>query len=141
MQLYGREFSGETIAQIGEILSVNPCLSRRALSLRVCDLLQWTAPNGKFKEVSCRKALLELHRRGFLNLPAASESCFNRSSSKPPPDLMADVPELECALDELGTISIAPVSSRYSKASKIWNTLSDSIIWAKGHCAGHRFAA
>jgi hypothetical protein len=137
MQLCGREFSAEVIAQIGGILSANPSLSRFALSLRVCELLQWKSPNGKFKEVSCRKALLELHRRGLLNLPAASESCFNRSSSKAPPDLLVDVPELECTLDELGTISIAPVSSRYSKASKIWNTLVERFHYlGKGPLCG-----
>ncbi len=137
MRLCGREFSAEVIAQIGGILSANPSLSRCALSQRVCELLQWKSPNGKIKEVSCRKALLELHRRGFLNLPAAAESCFNRSSSKPPPDLMADVSELECTLDELGKISIAPVSSRYSKASKIWNTLVEQFHYlGKGPLCG-----
>ena len=63
MQLCGREFGKEAISEIGRILSENPLLSRRALSLRVCELLQWKSPNGKLKEVGCRKALLELHRR------------------------------------------------------------------------------
>jgi hypothetical protein len=137
MRLCGRVFSTEVIAQIEGILIVNPSLSRRALSQRVCELLQWKSPNGKFKEVSCRKALLELHRRGLINLPAAAESCFNRSSSKPPPDLRTDVPELECTLEELGTINIAPVSSRYSKASKIWNTLVERFHYlGKGPLCG-----
>jgi hypothetical protein len=51
MQLCGCEFNVATIAQIGGILSANPSLSRRALSLRVCELLQWRALNGKLKDV------------------------------------------------------------------------------------------
>ncbi len=137
MQLFGREFSVAAIAQIGGILSANPSLSRRALSLRVCELLQWRAPNGKLKEVSCRKALLELHRRGLISLPAAQESCFGRPGCKPPPDLLVDVPELECPLNELGAIRITPVSSRYSKASRIWNTLMERFHYlGKGPLCG-----
>jgi len=137
MQLCGLEFSVATIAQIGEILSANPSLSRRALSLRVCELLQWTAPNGKFKEVSCRKALLELHRRGHIHLPEAEESCFKRSSSKSQSDVFVAVAELECALDELGEVKATPVSSRYCKASQIWNTLMEGFHYlGKGPLCG-----
>ena len=58
------------MAQIEESLRVEPSLSRRALSLRVCEWLGWRAPNGRLKDVSCRKALVELHRRGLIMLPA-----------------------------------------------------------------------
>jgi hypothetical protein len=137
VQLCGREFSAGVIAQIGEILSANPWLSRRALSLRVCELLGWRAPNGKLKEVSCRKALLELHRRGLINLPAAEESCFAGAGCRPPPDPPVAVPELECALDVLGAIRIVPVSSRYSKASQVWNTLMEQFHYlGKGPLCG-----
>jgi len=123
MQVCGREFSAATIARIDEMLSGDPSLSRRALSLRVCEGLEWRAANGKLKEVSCRKALLELHRQGLIALPAAEESCFTRSCPEPPVDQRSDAPELWCALEELGEIRIVPVSSRYSKASRIWNGL------------------
>ena len=123
MQLCGREFSVATIARIEETLRADPSLSRRALSLRVCEWLQWRAANGKLKEVSCRKALLELHRHGLIALPPAEESCFKRSGPEPPVDRLTDALELRCALEELGEISIVAVSSRYSKASRIWNAL------------------
>ncbi|WP_258464154.1 hypothetical protein [Caldithrix abyssi] len=31
--------------------------------------MDWKSPNGKFQEMSCRKALLELDRRGLIKLP------------------------------------------------------------------------
>ncbi len=123
MQISGREFTAATIAQIEGILDADPSLSRRALSLRVCTLLDWRAPNGKLKEVSCRKALLELDRRGLITLPPAEECCFQRSGPAPCLDRSGHAPELDCALDELGEIRIEPVSSRYSQASQIWNEL------------------
>ena len=123
MQVCGRDFSAATIGRIEEILRADPSLSRRALSLRVCELLEWRAATGKLKEVSCRKALLELHRHGRIALPRAEEFCFKRSCPEPSVDRRSDAPELWCALEELGEISIVAVSSRYSKASRIWNAL------------------
>ena len=136
MRLCGREFSAATIAQIGGILNADPSLSRRALSLRVCEFLQWRAPNGKLQDVSCRKAMLELDRRDLIRLPAAEECCFTRQGSKPRVPAVA-VPELECTLDELGVIEVVPVSTRYSKASRIWNVLMERFHYlGKGPLCG-----
>ena len=126
MRICGREFDAATIAQIEGIREADPSLSRRALSLQVCELLEWRAANGRLKEVSCRKALLELHRQGLIALPAAEQSCFQRAGPKPPVasfDRHREAPEVRGALEELGKIRIMPVSSRYSQASRIWNEL------------------
>ena len=137
MRVCGREFSREVIARIEATVRGEPSLSRRALSLRVCEWLQWRAANGKLKEVSCRKALLELHRRGLIPLPAAEESCFERSCAKRPADGLIDVPELQCTLKELGEIRIVAVSSRYSKTSQIWNGLMERFHYlGKGPLCG-----
>ncbi len=137
MQLCGREFTAATIAQIEKTLRIEPSLSRRALSLRVCEWLQWRAPNGRLKEVSCRKALLELHRRGLIALPAPEESCFKRSRPQPLTDGLTDGPELRCTLEELGEISIVAVSSRYSSSSRIWNALMERFHYlGKGPLCG-----
>jgi hypothetical protein len=137
MRLCDREFSGATIARIEEILRADPCLSRRAMSRRVCELLQWRAPNGNFKEVSCRKALLALHRRELITLPAAEAGCFKQSRLRPSTHQAIEVPELRCTLEELGEIRIVPVSSRYSRASKIWNTLTERFHYlGKGPLCG-----
>lgn len=137
MQLCGREFTGETIARIEEMVGANPTLSRRGLSLHVCEWLQWRSINGRLKEVSCRKALLELNRRGLLTLPAAEESCFKRSRGRPLMDHPVDVPEVKCTLRELGEIRIVAVSSRYSKMSQVWNGLMEQFHYlGKGPLCG-----
>ena len=137
MRVCGREFSREVIARIEATVRGERSLSRRALSLRVCEWLQWRAANGKFKEVSCRKALLELHRRGLIPLPAAEGSCFGRSCGELLADGLIDAPELQCTLKELGEIRIVAVSSRYSKTSQIWNGLMERFHYlGKGPLCG-----
>ena len=123
MRVCGRQFTAAIIARIEAILAADPSLSRRALSLRVCEWLDWRAPNGKLKEVSCRKALLKLHRQGLIALPAAQESCFERSGPDPSVEARSEAPELRCALQELGEVRVVAVSSRYSQASGIWKAL------------------
>ncbi len=137
MQLCGREFTAATIAQIEATLRVERSLSRRALSLRVCEWLQWRAPNGRLKEVSCRKALVELDRRGVIVLPAPQESCFKRSGPQPLTDGLIDAREVRCTVEELGEISIVAVSSRYSSCSRIWNALMERFHYlGKGPLCG-----
>jgi len=137
MRICSHEFNREIIARIKATVESEPSLSRRALSLRVCEWLQWRAANGSLKEVSCRKALLELHRRGLIPLPAAEESCFERSYEKPPADRLIDVPELQCTLKQLGEIRIVAISSRYSKASQTWNGLMERFHYlGKGPLCG-----
>ena len=137
MRVCGREFSPEVIARIEATVGADPSLSRRALSLRVCDWLEWRAANGNRKEVSCRKALLALHRRGLIPLPVADTSRFRRSGAEPPTDRVGETPERSCSLDELGEIRVVAVSSRYSRASARWNGFMDRFHYlGKGPLCG-----
>jgi hypothetical protein len=137
MQLCGREFNAAMIARIGSTLKAEPSISRRALSLRVCEWMQWRAANGKWKEVSCRKALLELHRREVITLPSAEKSCFRRSRRKPPPGPRIDIPEVQCTLKALGEIKIVAISSRYDRLSQVWNGLMERFHYlGKGPLCG-----
>jgi hypothetical protein len=73
--------------------------------------------------MSCRKALAKLNQHGILNLPRRGETYgFERSAVNP---VEPDIPELCCTLRELGDVSVSPVSSRYSKESKIWFAVLD----------------
>jgi len=71
MRLYGQTFTTEILERIRTVVSAEDGLSRSALSRRVCGWLGWHDAAGKPKEVSSRKALLELERRGEIALPAA----------------------------------------------------------------------
>jgi hypothetical protein len=67
----GHAFSADLLERINTEVRPHPELNRSALSRRVCDWLDWKGPEGAPKQVSCRVALLGLHRRGLIELPEA----------------------------------------------------------------------
>jgi hypothetical protein len=58
MKVCGHEFTDTMIQTIQEKVNQEPIISRRALSRLVCEWLDWKSPNGKWKEMSARVALL-----------------------------------------------------------------------------------
>ncbi len=131
MWISGQWFGSEVVEHIASTVKSEPTISRRGLSRRVCEWLDWRAPIGKLRELSCRKALVQLARRGHVDLPAYEPvPGFTRPvvrQEKPPV-----VAEVECSLAELGEIEVVPVSSRYSKASGIWNGMLDAYHYLGG---------
>ena len=100
-------------------------ISRRSLSRRVCELLEWRSPDGKLKDADCRKALQEPDRRGRIVLPACeTRFAFQRRSARHDRDLPPS-DEIASSLEELGAIEVAPLTSRYAKAAGDWNDLME----------------
>lgn len=62
-------FSEKVIQEIKATVESEPKISRRALSRKVYAWLDWKGPNGKLNTMSCRVALLKLHRKGVIELP------------------------------------------------------------------------
>ena len=71
MRLFGQTFTGGIIERIRGVVSAEAGITRSELLRRVCDWLDWRGATGKRKEVSSRKALLELERAGLIALPQA----------------------------------------------------------------------
>jgi hypothetical protein len=123
MYVCGRYFSQAILDRVRETVREEPSLSRRELSRRVCEWLNWRSPNGRFQEMSCRKALTQLNQRGLLDLPPRQGVYgFEHAGSH---RIALDIPELSCPLRELGKVTVAPVSSRYVMESKVWFALLD----------------
>ncbi len=102
---------------------MEPAISRLELSRRVCQWLDWRSPSGRLQDMSCRKALAQLNHRGILDLPARERLYgFERSASI---CTQVDVPEFHGALSKLGKVRVDPITSRYSRESKIWFSLLD----------------
>lgn len=121
MYVCGQFFTRSILDRIQETVRREPSISRLDLSRRVCKWLNWRSPNGRWQDMSCRKALIKLSQRGLLDLPQRQE---RYSFERPEGSLIEpDVAELCCTLEELGEVTVEPVSSRYAKESKIWFTL------------------
>ena len=108
MRVCGQQFTPDIVRRIEATVEAEPWVSRRGLSRRVCEWLEWRAPNGKLREVSCRKALLELNRRGQVKLPEAERVRgfeVGQAEPKDPPQ----VPEVRSSLSELGEVEVRAV--------------------------------
>jgi len=65
----GRLFTAEDLQRIRDLLLAHPEYNRVQLSRRVCRELGWLRPDGRPKEMSCRVAMLRMHREGIITLP------------------------------------------------------------------------
>jgi len=124
MRICGQEFSTTILNRIQHTIDAGPAISRRNLSVQVCEWIDWRSANGKWRDMSCRKALAELDRRGAIRLPE-SNNLFSFSQTAKP-KIKFDLPHLCCGLTDLGEITVAPVTSRYCKDSKIWRIILDN---------------
>jgi hypothetical protein len=83
MEIYGQYFSTKMISRIQITVNKNSTISRRALSQQVCEWLDRRATNSEYQDMICRKALLELERRGAMVLPVSNNVYpFQQKSAK-----------------------------------------------------------
>lgn len=123
----GQTFTDEILARIRQTIEAEPKISRRQLSLRVCEWMDWHNPAGRPREMSCRKAMLEMHRRGIITLrPVKERYPFQqpRRPVAPPP-----IASVNCCLAELGKVEIVRVTSR--NLSALWHGLMDAHHYLK----------
>src|SRR5512135_1539369 len=106
VRIEGKTFSDEILARIRETVEAEPTISRTRLSQKACEWLNWRNAVGRLQEMSCRKAMLELHRRQLIPLPAPRRCGFQerRQAAAPPP-----AAAVACSLNELGPVEIVPV--------------------------------
>ena len=115
---------------IRELIASNPQLNRNVLSGLVCDRLGWLRPDGRRKDMSCRVAMLRMHRDGRITLPPPRKPTGGR---KPPPRLTAaSAPRETLTVSEpaLREIALHPIEDR--KDSFLWNELIERY-----HYLGH----
>ena len=97
----------------------DPRLSRQRLAREVCEHFGWRDALGRPKEMACRKYLLQLQRRGLIQLPPARyQAQPRRRQTCTAPE---DVPHFSGTLADLGGIELAPVTGR-TPASRRWTS-------------------
>jgi len=67
----GRRITAADVELIRELIAAHPKASRRSLSQKLCGVWGWVQPNGSLRDMVCRSLMLELHRRGHIELPPA----------------------------------------------------------------------
>ena len=74
--IQGQPFSPDT-ALIDKLLGDNPGWGRTRLSVELCELWDWCAPNGQLKDMACRNLLLRLEQAGQIRLPPRQRKSTN----------------------------------------------------------------
>ena len=132
MVINGQNFSKEILDRIRGTIFENPDISRRKLSLFVCEWLNWRSANGALKEMSCRLALLKLHRCGLISLPETYASPPSPCQKIKKGLKLKVIDPIECELSEFGPIEIMKIENSDSKISRIWNGLMNSYHYLGG---------
>lgn len=115
----GRVFAVQEIGLIRGLIEAHPSCNRRELASRVCEALGWRRPDGRPKEMSCRVAMLRMHREGLLELPPPLKG--NGNGRRRPRITSATDPRspLRVAAGALGELTFRAVQT--PEDSKQWN--------------------
>lgn len=114
------------IARIQQTVDSEPGLSRRGLSRRVCEWLNWRSWDGKLKAMSGRVALLSLERRGEIRLPKAARFPAPRTTTvgeRKEKGPEAEKAEVAGRLRQVEPIELIAVHSSDSEVSRVWMQL------------------
>ena len=117
----GRTFTAEEMDRIRSLIAAKPQRNRHQLSRAVCEQFDWRGPAGRLKAMSCRVAMLRMHRDGLIRLPLPQRGNGNGRSRPKITALSDPQPLLGVPVDTLGPITLRTV--RTQKESALWNEL------------------
>lgn len=105
-----RVITAQDLEFIREFIQQHPSLSRRKLSVQLCQAWQWRQANGALCDMVCRGLLLMLHRAGAIELPPVRQISLNPfvRRARPAPVLIEQT-ALTGALSEIQPITIQQV--------------------------------
>ena len=110
----GRPIRTADVVFLRELIAQNPALSRRQLSIKVCEAWQWVQPNGQLRAMVCRSLMLALHRAGQIPLPAKRREAINNAIAhrRVAPGATCDSTAVTGSLASLGPLTIRLVRRR-----------------------------
>jgi hypothetical protein len=114
-----RHFSTEDIQTIQALIANSPGLKRTALSRTICQVLNWTKPNGELKDMSCRVALLRMQADGLIDLPPSRSPPPRRHPRFLPAPATDAQAALQAPVHALPALRLQPVSA--GAGSRLWN--------------------
>ncbi len=117
----GRDFTAQDMETIRCLIAAHGSWSRAELSRRVCDALGWMRPDGRRKDMSCRVAMLRMHRDGLIPLPPARTRNGNGRHQVPITTASDPQEPLVAPAGAVGALTLEPVDTR--PESKLWNEL------------------
>ncbi len=130
----GEAVNEEALLLIKEVIERYPHLSRTELANTVCELLEWSRPNGGLKTIECRQFLETLDGRSLVQLPPRQAGRPRGSPTGVTYTLSGAGGEpLEGLLGVYPSVSLTLVETAKERA--LWRELV-----ARYHYLGHRVA-
>ena len=120
MQICGRTFGESEIDWIRDQIKRHPELNRATLSRLFCRHVGWLKHDGGLKEMSCRVAMLKLHRSNVIVLPLpgtkpeAAKTIRRTPQAEPKPLIQLDAKSVDLSMEAVNR-----------KTSPLWNELID----------------
>ncbi len=118
----GRSFAAQDIERIRCLIQDHPQANRQRLSYLVCEAFDWRKPNGGLKDMSCRVALLRMHRQGLITLPPPTRKFYPCRGFIRRTVQAAPQARFEAAVHELQDLHLEPVQRQHSA---LWNEYID----------------
>ena len=135
MRIGGQVCDSRALARIQAVIDEDPERSRRSLSLRVCEELDWRTARGVLKAAECRAELKRLADAGKLTLrPACRPAALagRRTVCRP-----AGIVPVHCPLSEFGPVDVVLVKDRRGRNAGLWNSLMEEYHYLRrGHACG-----
>jgi hypothetical protein len=120
----GRTIGAEDVTFIRELIAQHPRLSRRKLSVKLCEAWQWRQANGALRDMVCRGLLLMLHRAGAIELPKVRQVSPNPLARRePPPAMQIDQTPISDPFQQIMPIEIEQV--RRTAHEPLFNSLME----------------
>ena len=119
----GRLFSEQELQLIRTIIAEDSSRHRFALSQVVCERLHWRRANGQLKDMSCRVAMLRMHRDGLIPLPAPRRRHSNGTlHRRRTPQAEPELP-IVARVDELPALQVRPLADQ--REAQLWREYVD----------------
>ena len=119
----GRLFSEQEMRLIRAIIAEDPNRHRFALSQVVCERLHWRRANGQLKDMSCRVAMLRMHRDGLIPLPAPRRRHYNGTlHRRRTPQAEPELPII-ARVDALPALQVRPLADQ--REAQLWREYVD----------------
>jgi hypothetical protein len=117
----GRSISDADVAFIRKLIADHPAASRRALSIQLCRQWNWAQPNGALRDMVCRGLMLQLHRAGHIQLPAARPFVNVNTNRRRPQPVEVDRTPICAALGQIRPLVFQQV--RRTPQERLFNGL------------------
>jgi hypothetical protein len=129
LRYQGHGITSGDVQFLRELIAANPGMSRRQLSVKVCEAWDWRQENGRLKDMLCRSVMLALHRQNHIVLPPPSYVRVNPLASRPRPlAVEVDRTPIIASLRDLPPVTFAQVRRTTQEVQFNWLLESEHYL-------------